>query len=186
MLDETNDDGTMKFPCDASGRLDLRAITGKDPVLRQILQEGLEMEMLSYNIYTEEPYACVDISNALNFANQVALKATELAALSTLTGYVGKSAITDRLNHSAVKEGVRALVDEPDFIQMFDFVCRPGADKNSYIQSSLEFTSRFVPSGKRRLRLNTFTILSQTKAPPLSAVALCKRSLQKNPDGSLY
>ena len=35
-------------------------------VLKLLLQEGLEMEILSYKIYLEEPSACVLISNAIN------------------------------------------------------------------------------------------------------------------------
>ena len=188
--DEAKEDGTFKFPCDGLGCLDLSAITDKDHVLEQLLREGLDMELLSHKIYIEEPYGCITISNALNNANKVALKTTVLAALSTLNGYVGLSAITDKLNFEAVREGLRSqlaeLVDEPDFINMFNFVCQLGASKNSYVPGFLDFTTRFVSSQQRRLRLCAFSVLAETSAGPLGKVALLKRSLRSNPDSAKY
>ena len=188
--DEAKEDGTFKFPCDGLGCLDLSAITDKDAVLEQLLREGLDMELLSHKIYIEEPYGCITISNALNNANKVALKTTVLAALSTLNGYVGLSAITDKLSFEAVREGLRSqlaeLVDEPDFINMFNFVCQLGASENSYVPGFLDFTTRFVSSQQRRLRLCTFSVLSETSAGPLGKVALLKRSLRSNPDSAKY
>ena len=188
--DEHSDDGVMKFPCDASGLLDLSAIVDKDAVLKQILHEGLEMGILSYKLYLEEPYGCITISNALNFANKVAFKTTELAALSTLAGYVGLSAIADKITYTSIKEGLRGqlaeFVDEPEFINMVDFVLLLGADKQSYLPSFLEFTSKHVSSTHRRLRLATLSTVNQMNAGPLGKIALCKRSLRGKPDASKY
>ncbi len=54
-----------------------------------LCNDGLEMEVLSYKIYMEEPQACSLISQALNCGNEVALKTTELTALAVQTGAVG-------------------------------------------------------------------------------------------------
>ena len=38
----------------------------KTAVLKLLLQEGLDMEILSYKIYLEELFGCALISNAIN------------------------------------------------------------------------------------------------------------------------
>ena len=77
-------------------------------------------------------------------------------------------------------------MDEPDFINMFNFVCQLGASENSYVLGFLDFTTRFVSSQQRRLRLCTFSVLSETSAGPLGKVALLKRSLRSKPDSAKY
>ena len=159
-------------------------------VLKQLLQEGLDMEILSYKIYLEEPHACVAISNALNRANKLALKTTELQALGTLSGAIGLSAVADSLNYETIKEQLRCtlaeFVDEPEFIQMFEFVSRLGADKTSYLPEFLKWTSMTVSSKVRRIRLATFGVLNKLKgAGPLVNIALCKRSLRMKPTNTM-
>jgi hypothetical protein len=181
----TDADGTFTFPCNRSGYIDTAAVAARDEMLKRILAEGLDMELLSYKIYIEEPSACVLISNALNHAQKLALKTTELAALSALSGAVGLSAVAGKVNFTSVRESLRAtldvMVDEPEFVEMFDFVVRMGADKNSYLPEFLKFTSKCVSSQFRRIRLQTFAVLNKFKAGPLSKVALCKRSLRSKP-----
>lgn len=178
-------DGNHTFPCDRAGNLDASAVADQDPVLKQILQEGLEFEILSYKIYMEEPTACSLISDALNNAQKIALKQTELSALSALTGAVGLSAVAGEVNFDAIKAGLRTqletFVDEPEFIEMFDFVVKLGANRNSYLPNFLKFTSKCVSSKFRRLRLQTCTVLNKCKAGPLGKIALAKRSLRSKP-----
>ena len=188
--DTTDDDGNAKFPCDASGHIDTAAVTAKDEVLTLILQQGLDMEILSYKIYIEEHGACDLISNAMNRGNKLALKSTELQALSTLTGAIGVSAVADKLNYETIKESLREtladMVDDPDFIQMFDFVARLGANKNTYIPEFLKWTSLVVSSKVRRLRLSTFGVLNALKgAGPMANIALCKRCLRMKPTNTM-
>jgi hypothetical protein len=97
----------------------------------------MDFEILSYKLYIQEPSAPTMISNAMNKANQVALKTTEIQALSSLTGEVGlqlASAVAGKVCFATVKEKLRktldTFVDEPDFIHMFDFVCKLGANVN--------------------------------------------------------
>ena len=186
----TDSEGQMTFPCNNDGYIDTAAVAAADAVLKVLLREGLDMEILSYKIYLEEPSACVLISNALNRGNKLALKTTELQALSTLTGEIGLSAVVDKLNYDSIKESLRStlaeMVDEPDFIHMFDFVARLGADKNSYIPEFLKWTSLTVSSKMRRLRLSTFGVLNALKgAGPMANIALCKRCLRMKPTNTM-
>ena len=186
----TDSEGQMTFPCNNDGYIDTAAVAAADAVLKVLLREGLDMEILSYKIYLEEPSACVLISNALNRGNKLALKTTELQALSTLTGEIGLSAVADKLNYDSIKESLRStlaeMVDEPDFIHMFDFVARLGADKNSYIPEFLKWTSLTVSSKMRRLRLSTFAVLNSLKgAGPMANIALCKRCLRMKPTNTM-
>ena len=185
--DVTDDEGNFIFPCDRRGYIDLAAVAAKDDVLRQILAEGIDMEILSHKIYIEEPSACTLISNALNHVNKVAFETTEIHAISVLTGKVGLSAITDKLNFDAIKTELRStlddMADDPDFIHMFDLVAQLGADRNSYLPDFLEFTSKCVSSKFRRLRMQTFAVLTKIKAGPLAKIALAKRSLRSKPTG---
>ena len=175
----------MVHPCDPHGHLDTAAVAAKDEVLKQLLAEGLDMEILSYKIYVEEPTACILISNALNNANKVALKTTTIAALSVLTGAVGIASTTGKLNFDVIKCNLRAtlddMVDDPDFIHMFDFVVKMGADQNTYLPDFFKFTSKCVSSQFRQLRLQTFDVLTKLEAGPLSKIAFAKRSLRMKP-----
>ena len=46
------------------------------------------------------------------------------------------------------------MVDEPEFIELFDFVISLGANRNSFLQGLFEFAERFVDRKKRELRLS--------------------------------
>ena len=175
--------------CDGQGRLDLAAVAARDGELAAATREGLQMEVLSWKMYVEEPGACSVISQALNIGHQVALKTTELTALAVLTGAVGQEMERQTANKVAfetVKERVRAdldvLVDEPDFMDLFEFVIHLGADKNSYIPGLLTFGSKFVDQKKRRLRLQAFAVANKMPTHcPLSKVACIKRAYRKDP-----
>ena len=80
------------------GKLDCAAVAAADSQLAELLRDGLEMEVLSWKIYKEEPSACSLISQALNSGQNLALHTTELTALAVLTG-----AVTTQLE-SAVAE----------------------------------------------------------------------------------
>ena len=66
----------------------------------------------------------------------MALKATVLAALSTLNGYVGLSAITDKLSFEAVREGlqVRLIANKEKVTQLLNLslTCTLHASCRSY------------------------------------------------------
>jgi len=180
--------GNPKFPCDQEGCLDQAAVAARDAVFKNIMNAGIEVEILSYKLYLEEPTACTLISDAMNNAQGVALQKTELQALSALTGEVGRRtelAVASSVLFTTCKEALRlqlgTLVDEPDFMEMFDFVVSVGADKNSYLPEFLKWCSLYVSSKHRRLRFATCAVLNKLKAGPLSKIALAKRSLRLKP-----
>ena len=187
--DLVDEDGKPMHPCGEDGKINEAAIAARDAVFAELVNVGLRFELLSYKIYLEEPHACILISNALNKVNAAALKTTTLSALSSLTGAVGISASSHKLSgvveFNSIKNKVRAevdfLVDEPEFIEMFDFVVRLGADKNSYLPRFLKWTSAMVCSTKRQLRMASFTVLNKFKAGPLTNIALLERSLRQKP-----
>ena len=115
----------------------------------------------------------------------MALHTTEIAALSVLTGAVGLSVVTGTLIFNTIKANLRGtldvMVDDPDFIHMFDFCVQLGANQNSYLPDFFKFTSKCVSSQFRRLRLQTFAVLSKLQAGPLSKIAFAKRSLRAKP-----
>ena len=70
------------------GRLDVEAaVAVKDlQELHKPCREGLLVEVLSWKFVVEELGACALISNALNESSSMALRTTELTALSVLSG----------------------------------------------------------------------------------------------------
>ena len=180
--------GKYTYPCDSQGCLATLAVCERDPVLRKLLDHGMSMEVLSYKIYLEEPEACILISNAMNKAQKVALQTTELAAMASLTGEVTlalETAVSGRVCYETIKEKARpaldTFVDEPEFRELFDTILRLGAGKITYISDFIDWTSRYVNSKFRRLRLCTCAVVNRTSAGPLTQVALMKRSLRKKP-----
>ena len=187
--DLVDDNGKPMHPCGEDGTIDVDKIVARDPVFQEIQDNGLRFEMLSYKIYVEEPNACILISNALNKANAVALQTTTLSALSSLTGVVGLSfkaqEVSRKVEFEDIKEKLRSevdfLVDDPEFVEMFDFVLQLGADQNSYLGRFIAWTSAMVCSKRRQLRMMSFTNLNKCKAGPLTKIALLERSLRQKP-----
>ena len=91
----------------SGGPLSMAAVAAKDEHLATLFTLGLNMEVLSWKIYKEEPEACSLISQALNSGQTVALQTSELTALAVLTGAVTReleSAVADRVSFETVKE----------------------------------------------------------------------------------
>ena len=74
----------------ADGRLDVEAAVAVKNLqeLHKTCREGLLVEVVSWKIVVELPGACTLISNALNVSSSIALRTTELTALSVLSGNV--------------------------------------------------------------------------------------------------
>ena len=170
----------------------MAAVAARDESLATLLKEGLLMEVLSWKLYTEEPSACSLISQALNSGQQVALRTSELTALAVLTGAVGfelQSAVAERVSFETVREKVRheldMYVDEPEFIDMFEFVVNMGANKGPFIRELLEFGSTFVDQKKRSLRLQAFAVANTMPLwAPRCKLAMLMRSYRKEPTRS--
>ena len=123
------------------------------------------MYVLSYKLDEEELGAACLISQAMNTGNQVALRTTELTAISVLSG---ECALKRRIcccdNTPEVFEQVKAavrsqldvIVDEVEFQRVFDFVFDLRNKDNAFIPDLLDFCSRFVDQKQRQLRLGAF------------------------------
>ena len=128
-----------------SGHLRADAVALVDPMLAEAIQRGLCMEVLSWKMQIEEPTAARKISQALNKSHQRALETTQLTAMAVLSGVVIAQQTTTGLTHGAqyetVKEKVRGeldtYVDDPDFIELFDFTISLGAELNTFIRDLL-------------------------------------------------
>ena len=95
----------------------------------------MRMEILSWKMCTEEPTACSLISNALNNAQNMALRTSELTAMAMLTGAVTlefESAVAGQVAFESVQKQVREelnmYVDMLGFIDLFEFVVNLGGE----------------------------------------------------------
>ena len=128
-----------------SGHLDMAAVAAKDESLARLLTTGLSMEVLSWKVSTEEPNACSLISQALNAGHNLALRTSELTALAVLTGAITlelESAVAARVSFETVQARLRQELDmhveQPDFVDVFEFVVSMCANKNSFIPQLVE------------------------------------------------
>ena len=188
--DLKQDDGAP-YMCTQEGCLDLSAlaVAGNAVEMMEVINEGIYMEVLAYQIYIEEPDGCSLISQALNGNTEIALRTTELTALECLTNEITLMFETTKAEEIAVavvKEKLRKqldlYVDDPEFVEMFDFAISLGAKKNSFIPSFLTFAARYVNSKVRSMRLSAFTEINKIPAScPRSKIAVLKRSYRKKP-----
>jgi hypothetical protein len=73
---------------DPEGRWSSAALAAKDKNFQELVQTGLRMEVLSWKILVEEPGACSLISQALNKGTTLALRTSEITALTALASAV--------------------------------------------------------------------------------------------------
>jgi hypothetical protein len=74
------------------------------------------------------------------------------------------------------------MVDEPEFIEMFDFVISLGAQTNPYLPSFLTFGEMFVNQKVRSLRLSAYGLVNKIDGRcPRTKVAVLKRAYRKEP-----
>ena len=89
-----------------------------------------------------------------------------------------------------MKERVRHqldfIVDDPDFIEMFDFIVTLGGRQNSYIPKLLRFLEVYIVEGTRTLRPSAFGVPNKLrKAFPRTKVALITRAYRKKPTNTI-
>ena len=177
---------------DSRGGLDLAAAaqTDKFAELHTTIRDGLLLEVLSWKIMTEEPDACCLISSALNSANALALRTTEITAIKVLTGEIALqmklSGDSRKIDFLRVKANLRSqldsIVDEAEFQELFEFVINLGANEGPFVNDLIEFGQRFVNQKVRQLRLSAFTIINKMKDHfPKLKIAALKRAYRKNP-----
>ena len=74
------------------------------------------------------------------------------------------------------------LVDEPEFVELFQFVVECGARRSTYIEELLSWAEKYVQSKFRKLRLAAFTAVNKINVNcPLCKVAAVKRAYRKIP-----
>ena len=177
--------------CDSDGRLSVTAvaesINGKE--LAEVLAEGLQVELLSWQMDAEEPTAASIISQALNLPHQLAMRTTELTAVANLKGEIivqmGKH-LSQRVAFQTVRDKLRSQLqtaaDDPDLLEVFDFLIAAGVGRNSYVDHLLEWISQCVNSKKRQLRFSAFAVINKMCPKAVwSRIALVKRAYRKNP-----
>ena len=115
----------------------------------------------------------------MNSPHKLAMQATELHAMATLSGEVMlhmNPAVAGSVCFLTVKEKVRVkldtIVDDPEFQELFETVLSLGASKkNTYLSGFMEWCNHFVSGQFRRLRLQSCTQLNKINAGPHTKVA---------------
>ena len=174
--------------CDENGKLCLTAVaaTENGKELVQVINEGLDVEVLSYKMQVEEPSAAAVISAALNKCSDFAMKTTEWAALNTLRGEIIKASgeFGQRVAFQSIVDRVYVQLDsaalDPDLDQLFDFIIGVGAAQNSFFDELMDFQKIFVNSKKRQMRFAGFKVVNKLDpAFPRLKIAIIKRAYRK-------
>ena len=165
------------------------AVAAKDEQMAAVFKNGLHFEVLSYKMVLEEPQAASVIAQALNKSQQVALATTELTALAVLNGIIGREMedkMAQTLVFETVKDKVRGeldmFVDDPEFIDLFEFVISLGASHNSYVGHLINFGSKFVDQKQRRLHLSAFGMVNKMPVDtPRTKIAVIEHCYRQKP-----
>lgn len=170
------------------GRWDVAAVAAKDTAFQELFKDGLQMEVLSWKIYTEVPEACSIISQALNKSQQLGLRTSEITALKSLATAVSagqamkEASLTFEWVQARVRDELDVWVDDPEFVDLFDFVVTMGGKKAGFVDELLEFAERFVDPKQRQLRLAAFAVANKMPMEvPRAKVAVIMRAYRKPP-----
>ena len=185
-----DEDGNPRY-CNQDKSLDIAAVAASQNAVEMlsVIKEGLAMEVLSWKIYLEEPKGCSLISHAFNRGSEAALRSTELTALSVLTGEIAlqkNRSLGQEVAFESVRDAVRqeldVVVDEPEFLELFEFVISLGGSCNSFVAELLDFGQKFVDQKKRQLRLHAFVEVNKMKPEfPRAKIAVIKRAYRRKP-----
>ena len=137
----------------------------------------------------EEPGACALISNALNESSSMALRTTELTALSVLSGECAlhsNALNSNTMDFEVIKmhlqQSIPTFVAEPEFQEFFECAINLGASESSFIPELIRFGSKFVNQKHRQLRLQAFVDTNKVNMNcPRTKIASLKRAYRKNP-----
>ena len=184
-------DGSELPFCDPQGRLSFDLLrdneNGKD--FCYLNDKGALVEILAYQMETEEPTAAKLISRAMNMKQEVALQQTELQAWEALSGAIALQAsknLNARVSFQTVLAAVAAdldmLADDPDLIEMFDLIVSLGGKGSVYLQEIQDWGARFVDQKKRRMRLAGFKMINGMHDEcPRAKVAVFKYTYKGDP-----
>ena len=179
--------------CDEDGRLSLDLIAGSVNCqqLPAIIRDGVLCRVLSWKMDVEEPDAAATISTAFNELTQAAMRTTELQAFQVLKGEiiiqmskdVGQT-VAFQTTVEKVKSMLGPAADDPDLVQLFDFLISNGVGKNFYIDDFLQWANVSINPNIRRLRFAAFIPINNMCALPLSRCAVAKRAYRGKPTAS--
>ena len=99
------------------------AVAACDADLERVLRDGLSMEVLSWKMLVEEPTAGSLISQALNKAQSMALRTSELTELNVLSDAIALAlgaSVAGEVCFESVREKVRAELDM--YVDMSGFI----------------------------------------------------------------
>ena len=171
-----------------AGGWDYGAIAAQDSAFQELRKDGLQMEVLSWQIYTEAPDACSIISQALNKAQQIGLRTSEITALKSLATAVsaGQALREAELTFEWVQERVRdeldLWVDDPDFVDLFELVVTMGGNTAGFLGELFAFAETYVDPKQRQLRLAGFAVANKMPVEmPRAKVAVIERAYRKPP-----
>ena len=144
---------TITF-CDDQGRLSLAAVaaTAHGKELLEIVNEGVDCEVLSWKMEVEEPTAAAVISGALNKCSDFAMRTTEWSALYTLKGGIiaASGKLGERVAFASLVEQTHMELDlaalDPDLDQLFDFLINIGVGHNTFFDDLANFQQVFILS----------------------------------------
>jgi hypothetical protein len=157
--------------------------------LGEVMKEGVQVEVLSWQMDLEQPDAASIISQALNAPQQMGMRTTELTAMSELKGEIivqmGPNLSQDvafKTVLARVRSQLHTAADDPDLPELFDFLVSNGVGINGYVEGLIDWTTAYVDSKKRQLRFQAFAPINKMDArAPRSKVAVVKRAYRKAP-----
>ena len=128
----------------------------------------MRCEVLSWKMDVQEPHAASLISQAFNEFTEMAMRTTELTAISVLKGEIivqMNKDVSQQVAYQTVVDAVSSqlgtAVADPDLPEVFDFLISNGVGKNFYIDDFLDYCGVFVNSKKRQLRLSAFGLIDK-------------------------
>ena len=133
------------------GGIDLDGVKTRFPDFGELLETGLEMDVLDSKIMTENPEACPLISQALNNGHALGVGTVETSAIACLCKQLPQTknvfAVADQQDlFQIVKNNVRQelgdFVEEEQFVALFNFVVDVAGDENPHLQRLLDFFRR--------------------------------------------
>ena len=174
--------------CGEDGKLSLTAVAAHPNAqeMQELLTEGIPCEVLSWKMDVEEPDAADLISAALNSPHQMAMRTTELTAISVLKGeIIAQSKLSEEVAFQTVVERVRqrlqCAADDPDLPEVFDWLISTGVGNNGYIDQLLEWTGVFVDGRLRQLRFSAFAVINKMCENGVwTKMAVLKRAYRSN------
>ena len=187
IVEQPNMKTTITF-CDDQGRLSLAAVaaTANGKELQEIVNEGVDCEVLSWKMEVEEPTAAAVISGALNKCSDFAMRTTEWSALYTLKGGIiaASGKLGERVAFASLVEQTHMELDsaalDPDLDQLFDFLINIGVGHNTFFDDLANFQQVFIDSNRRQLRFSAFGVVNKLPVEiPRVKIAIIKRAYWK-------